>query len=159
MQHAEPVSQVEIMNHSQFSLEISEVTHKSFELTGVPYKQTKKMNRVKSAISTMMLVWTMIGQFQLYRYFKDTKVKASSTGQFFYCRNIVQCLWYWTIFLSSIFHLYTRYFHCQLERYFLPFRVGLHSVVHLFFIHLSCYFRACLLEKVRSGQSVWANFG
>jgi hypothetical protein len=28
---------------------------------------------------------------------------------------------------------------CQLERYFLPFRVGLHSVVHLFFIYLLYY--------------------
>ena len=28
---------------------------------------------------------------------------------------------------------------CQLERYFVPFRVGLHSAVHLFFIHLSYY--------------------
>jgi hypothetical protein len=28
---------------------------------------------------------------------------------------------------------------CQLERYYLPFRVDLHSVVHLFFIYLSYY--------------------
>jgi hypothetical protein len=48
---------------------------------------------------------------------------------------------------------------CQLKRYFLPLRVGLHSVVHLFFIYLSYYFRACVLEKVRSGISLWANFG
>jgi hypothetical protein len=28
---------------------------------------------------------------------------------------------------------------CQLEKYFLPFRVGLYSVVHLFLIDLSYY--------------------
>jgi hypothetical protein len=28
---------------------------------------------------------------------------------------------------------------CQLERYSLPFKVGLYSIVHLFFIYLSYY--------------------
>jgi hypothetical protein len=28
---------------------------------------------------------------------------------------------------------------CQLERYSIPFKVGLYSVVHLFFIYLSYY--------------------